>query len=212
MRKPVPQGFWRVQLWLAIPALCLILFTACGESEDSTLTSGSETTASQAQAADQTVGAGADGAETDGSGNAEPTAEQAAALLDISGTDVEGQTVDLSSYAGRDLILFFWAPWCSYCQGEAPQVSEIANEFANDPDFAIVGVGGRDNEGAIKGFVEDYDLTSMTNLVDVDGAIWNHFGVTGQPAFVLVNDDGRSQLVFGTIDDLRSVVDDLQAL
>gem|GEM_PF-2249907 len=37
------------------------------------------------------------------------------------------------------------------------------------------------------------------NLVDVDGSVWEHFGVFGQPASVLVTTDGE---VVGHMGDL----------
>jgi len=32
-------------------------------------------------------------------------------LLDISAEAADGTTVNLSNYAGQDLMLWFWAPW-----------------------------------------------------------------------------------------------------
>lgn len=32
-------------------------------------------------------------------------------LLDISASTADGSTIDLSDYAGQDLMLWFWAPW-----------------------------------------------------------------------------------------------------
>lgn len=32
-------------------------------------------------------------------------------ILDISAPTADGSTLDLSTYAGQDLMLWFWAPW-----------------------------------------------------------------------------------------------------
>lgn len=34
-------------------------------------------------------------------------------------------------------------------------------------------------------------MTELVNLVDLDGSVWEHFGVFGQPAAVLVTVDGE---------------------
>tara|TARA_B100001559_G_scaffold314506_1_gene314985 strand:- start:420 stop:608 length:189 start_codon:yes stop_codon:yes gene_type:complete len=39
--------------------------------------------------------------------------------------------------------------------------------------------------------LKDWGLTGLVNLVDVDGSVWEHFGVFGQPAAVLVTTDGE---------------------
>lgn len=44
-------------------------------------------------------------AESAGSGDA------ASSVLDISATAADGTAVNLSDYAGQDLMLWFWAPW-----------------------------------------------------------------------------------------------------
>lgn len=41
-----------------------------------------------------------------GSGDAAPSS-----ILDISAEAADGTTVNLSDYAGQDLMLWFWAPW-----------------------------------------------------------------------------------------------------
>ena len=32
-------------------------------------------------------------------------------VLDVSAPAADGSTIDLSVYAGQDLLLWFWAPW-----------------------------------------------------------------------------------------------------
>ncbi len=66
---------------------------ACGSSESSD---------AAAPAADETQAetAGAD------AGEAAPSS-----VLDISAQAADGTTINLSDYAGQDLMLWFWAPW-----------------------------------------------------------------------------------------------------
>jgi hypothetical protein len=41
----------------------------------------------------------------------ESVADGTGSLLDISAPAADGSTVELSAYAGQDLMLWFWAPW-----------------------------------------------------------------------------------------------------
>lgn len=45
-------------------------------------------------------------AETADGGDAAPSS-----ILDISAPATDGTTINLSDYAGQDLMLWFWAPW-----------------------------------------------------------------------------------------------------
>ena len=79
-----PQRMLRTKLMAASLVLALVA-AACGSDTSET---------SQA----------ATGAQAE-SGAAESTA------LDITATAADGSTIELATYAGEDLMLWFWAPW-----------------------------------------------------------------------------------------------------
>lgn len=47
----------------------------------------------------------------------------------------DGQTWDLSRFAGRPIVLNFWATWCPPCMQELPEFARVAEEYA---DRAVV--------------------------------------------------------------------------
>jgi len=73
-------------------------------------------------------------------------------------------------------------------------------------------VPGLDSSDAMQAFVDQYAL-SFPQAVSEDGSLWARFGVAYQPAWVFVNDDGRSQVVPSAIpeDDLKQILDQLIA-
>lgn len=101
---------------------------------------------------------------------------------------VDGQMVDVSQFLGNDVVLWFWAPWCSWCNAEAPRVSQMAVEF--DERVEIVGVAGVSPLDGMQGFVERHSLQHITHLADLDGRFWVDLDVTYQPWWMFVNDDG----------------------
>ena len=48
------------------------------------------------------------------------------------GKDLEGNKVDLSVYAGKAIIVTFWATWCSYCLKELPILEGVQNEAGKE--------------------------------------------------------------------------------
>lgn len=122
-----------------------------------------------------------------------------------------GATVDGTSLAGKDTILWFWASWCPTCQGEAPAVADAAAQL---PDgVTLIGIPGRSDVASSQGFIDDYGLGGFQHWYDEDGSIWSAFGVPAQPAFAFINDDGTVQTVpgalgtFGILDAAQKLLD-----
>jgi thiol-disulfide isomerase/thioredoxin len=46
----------------------------------------------------------------------------------VTGTDLTGQPLTLASYAGKVIVLNFWASWCPPCRSEAPALEQVATD------------------------------------------------------------------------------------
>lgn len=68
---------------------------------------------------------------------AAPEPEAAATFLAQSFPDLQGVQVPLSTYAGRPLVVNFWATWCAPCVKEMPDLDALAQKY---PDTHVVGV------------------------------------------------------------------------
>lgn len=111
--------------------------------------------------------------------------------LQFTGTTLSGAPFNGASLQGRPAVLWFWTPWCPFCNQEAPNVSKVA---AANPGVTFVGVAARSDVSAMQGFVSKYNL-GFTNLNDADGSIWARFNVPWQPAYLFVKRDGTSSFV-----------------
>jgi len=118
--------------------------------------------------------------------------------LQFTAKTVDGQDFSGQSLLGKPAVLWFWAPWCPKCQREAPDVARVAHA---NPAVTFVGVAARDQRPAMKDFVSKYQLGSFQHLADVDGAVWQRFGVTQQPAFAFIGADGTVQVVKGALSE-----------
>lgn len=119
------------------------------------------------------------------------------AELSFTATTVAGTPIDGADLAGQDAIFWFWAAWCPNCRAEAPEVAAALDGLPDDVEF--YGVAGRDTVDASQAFIDSHGLDAMDHVFDEDGSIWAGFGVTYQPAFALVNDDGTIEIVSGAL-------------
>lgn len=128
---------------------------------------------------------------------------------DFSGDTLDGDSIDGSTLRGKVVAMWFWAPWCTICNAEAAAVVRAARRH---PDITFLGIAGRDSRDAMQMFVDQYRIGFPT-LVDEGGDVWQHFGVSGQPAWVFVTASGDVHRVLGSPNDseLEQVLDALPA-
>ena len=120
-----------------------------------------------------------------------PPAAVADDRVDFTGTTLAGAPFNGASLQGKPAVLWFWTPWCPFCNAEAPSVSSVA---AANPNVTFVGVAARSSVADMSSFVSKYNL-NFTNLNDADGAIWARYNVPWQPAYVFYKADGTSTFV-----------------
>jgi thiol-disulfide isomerase/thioredoxin len=93
----------------------------------------------------------------------------------------------VADYAGKPLIINYFASWCGPCNLEAPELSAFAKSH---PGAQIVGVAVDDKEADVVGFMNKYGLTYP---VAMDNG-WDHAnseGVNGVPTTVFYNATGK---------------------
>jgi thiol-disulfide isomerase/thioredoxin len=118
---------------------------------------------------------------------------------------------DGASLAGRDSVLWFWAPWCTVCRAEAPDINETVERFG--ADVQIIGVAGRGGIDEMRDFIDDTGTGGMTHVADEAGGVWNAFGIFAQPAFAFIDDTGEIETFVGGLraDDLADRIEELLA-
>ena len=130
-------------------------------------------------------------------GEAASSAESSPGGITFDAAKLGGGTLRSSSFEGKDTVLWFWAPWCTICRGEAPNVTASAAEFEGQVN--VIGVAGRGEVSAMEDFVSDTKTGSLTHVVDDSGAIWSSYGVAAQPSFAFINDDGTVEVFIGAL-------------
>ncbi|ABL79530.1 Redoxin domain protein (plasmid) [Nocardioides sp. JS614] len=173
---------------LALGLLLVLGLAACG-----TDTSGAGAPDDTGQATGAATGAPSSPAATRKQTGAEPPVAEE---LKFTAQSVDGEAFDGATLAGKDAVLWFWAPWCTECRREAPHV---AASQADNPGVVFVGVAGLGETADMRDFVDDYDVDAFSHLADLDGSLWQRFGVVQQPAYAFVDDTGTVEVVRGEL-------------
>lgn len=105
----------------------------------------------------------------------------------------EGESVSLSDYQGKIVILNFWASWCPPCRLEMPEFQELHNELEASEEAVLLLLNqiGSNGETTTTGtdFLKKNNYT-MLNLFDYGMVGAGIFGVPGLPTTVVIDQEG----------------------
>ena len=73
----------------------------------------------------------------------------------------------LQQYAGKIVVLNFWATWCEPCREEMPELSQLNNAYKNK-NVIVLGVA-IDDVGAVGNFVKETKVSYPLFAADMDG-------------------------------------------
>ena len=102
-------------------------------------------------------------------------------------TDVTGEEVNLSDFAGQVRLVDFWATWCAPCKEEIPMFKDL-QQLYGEKGFKILAISD-ENAEIVRGFVES-EAIPYTNLVD-PGEVSTTYGVVSLPTAFLLDREGN---------------------
>ena len=108
----------------------------------------------------------------------------------------DGKPLQLSEYAGKTVVLDFWASWCPDCRKEAPEVVRLYEEYR---PFGIefIGVSMDTDIEAWKKAIQTYGIkypqvSELKKFKETD--IAKAYGVKWIPSMVVIGPDGQVKL------------------
>lgn len=115
--------------------------------------------------------------------------------------DQFGEEHSLEDYAGKVILLNFWATWCPPCKAEMPDIQAAYEKYGlNEKDVVILGVASplsEDNaftqegpESEVIRYLADNGYTYPT-LMDVTGELFAQHGISSIPQTFMIDREGN---------------------
>ena len=106
---------------------------------------------------------------------------------DFEWTSLDGQTLRLSTYRGKVVVVNFWATWCPPCREEMPTLQRVA---ASEPDVIVLEVDLMEPGDKARSFLDSLGLDRLQPVLDGDGATTRRFGVLSLPSTFFIDKTG----------------------
>lgn len=127
-----------------------------------------------------------------GEGSAPENEKEPLPAPDFTVLDIEGEEVSLSDFAGKPVVINFWATWCGYCKAEFPNFQNAYEEYGDDVVFMMVNVtdGMRETVEKASEFIAENEYTFPVYF-DTELAAARTYGATSLPATLFVDAEGN---------------------
>jgi cytochrome c biogenesis protein CcmG/thiol:disulfide interchange protein DsbE len=110
---------------------------------------------------------------------------------DFTLTTFDGETIRLSQFRGKVVVINFWASWCIPCRDESPFLEKTWRDYKNR-GVVFIGVDWSDPEPDARKYIKEFDLTYY-NGTDIGTKIGQLYRIKGVPETFFVSKDGNLQ-------------------
>jgi len=113
------------------------------------------------------------------------------AAVDFTVFDADGNPVNLFDFAGKPVVLNFWATWCGPCKSELPAFDKLSKEYEGKVEFMMINVtdGYQETVEGVKAFMEENEYTFPVYF-DTTLQAASIYGAQSIPLTVLISSDG----------------------
>nr|CAA6809870.1 MAG: Protein disulfide oxidoreductase [uncultured Thiotrichaceae bacterium] len=99
---------------------------------------------------------------------------------------LQGEQISLDNYAGKPVMVHFWASWCGTCEFEQDSISALDKEW---PVVTVAYSSGEAEE--VRRYMERKGIESWTTIVDNGGELAQEYGVIAVPTSYVLDKAGE---------------------
>jgi cytochrome c biogenesis protein CcmG/thiol:disulfide interchange protein DsbE len=103
------------------------------------------------------------------------------------------QTISLSQYRGKTVVLNFWASWCPPCLEEFPSLMQLQREM---PNVVVLAVSFDEDAAAYRQYLADNHIDNLVTILDLSQKSNLAYGTTRPPETYVIDANGTIRRKF----------------
>lgn len=109
---------------------------------------------------------------------------------DFTLSDIQQNTITLSSYRGKQpVILFFWTTWCPFCRRELKELNSRYLTLVKE-GWEVLAIDVGEPLNKVVNFIKGYEL-GFKVLLDKDTTVAYDYDILGVPTYIIVDKAGN---------------------
>ncbi|RPF58049.1 thiol-disulfide oxidoreductase ResA [Abyssicoccus albus] len=121
--------------------------------------------------------------------------EVGAQAPDFSLKSTDGETVKLSDYKGKPVILNFWGTWCEPCKEEMPDFEKTYENA--DGNFEILALHVKNSPQQVEQFINDLqtEISFPVILDNANGDVTKAYDIGPLPTTMVIDKEGKIEYI-----------------
>jgi len=99
-----------------------------------------------------------------------------------------GDSLQLSKFRGKFVLVDFWGSWCGPCRGEVPNFKKLYETVSKDT-LQMIGIAEDDSTALVK-FIQEQKIP-YPNAIGTKNKVMADYGINAFPTTLLVSPDGK---------------------
>lgn len=128
-------------------------------------------------------------------------------LADETGRRLDGSEEKLSAYAGKVVLLDFWATWCGPCIGALPELRELAAAYPKDR-FEILAISVDEEVDTVIEFMEEEPMPWAHWHIGAQSELGRSWQIRVFPTYMVVDADGTILSRGATLEASRTLIEE----